>query len=103
MSLIQGTSKEQAKMRYKQRMITTINTIFKTLVEAIQAGQVATWQNTDGLTPQECFDALGKDAAELEQIKTALANALNGLSPNSIDIKTPKPVTVNEDGTVKVG
>jgi hypothetical protein len=68
------------------------------------------WSNPDGLTPQQCFDALDtvggnktNDASQLVQFSNTFLTALGGLG---VTIPSPMPagysLTINTDGTVTV-
>jgi hypothetical protein len=95
---------EEAKTAELFLVKTTINTLliafsknFTTVFESI-------WANKNGLTPQECFDALGTDAATLLYLAGSLQNAVNTLAPGTINITTPEgfQLVPNQDGTVTV-
>jgi hypothetical protein len=60
------------------------------------------WNNPNGLTPQEVFDSLETDAAELVKYHDDLATAINNAEPDTILLGTPYPITLHNDGTVTV-
>lgn len=62
------------------------------------------WKNPDGLTPQQAFDGLKKDAVSLLQIGVGMANYVNSIIPNSVPADGPSQYSVNPnpDGTVTV-
>jgi ActR/RegA family two-component response regulator len=66
--------------------------------------QIATmvFANRLGLTPQEVFNAIGEDGAELVSLATALRQIVNTAAPDTLP-DFPVALTVNQDGTVTVG
>ncbi len=60
------------------------------------------WNNGDGLTPQQFFDALGTQSVAFLTVMASIAAAANGCHAASIDTTTPKALTLNADGTVTV-
>lgn len=61
------------------------------------------WNNQQGLTPQQVFDALGTDAAEMFQLSGLLVQTVNAVKPDTLSAAQPYEFTVNDDGTVTVG
>jgi len=61
------------------------------------------WNNRQGLTPQEVFDALGTNGAELFQLSGLLVTTVNTAKPDTLDAAQPYEFTINPDGTVTVG
>lgn len=63
------------------------------------------WNNRQGLTPQEAFDALGTEAGELFKFAGIMLATLEAAKPGSTD-DLPKgdtsKYTINQDGTVSV-
>jgi hypothetical protein len=51
-------------------------------------------------SPQEVFNILGTDAAQLCDYSNKVINFVNSIVPNTIDINLPQQITVNNDGTV---
>jgi hypothetical protein len=68
-----------------------------------KTGFAMVWNNKDGLTPQQCFDAMGSEAVMFLSLGQVMAELLNTAVPGSVIETPPQPLTVNEDGTVTVG
>lgn len=60
------------------------------------------WHNSDGLTVQEAFDAMGVHAVELHQLTEEIKTFVNGIAPDTITLADLKAVVENPDGTVTV-
>ncbi len=54
------------------------------------------------LSPQEVFDSVGTDAAQLFLIAGTIQAAVNTLVPGLLPQTPPKAYTINADGTVTV-
>ena len=76
---------------------------FKTLTETYNKIYNRVWENHLGLTPQEVFDALGPQGAELFQLSALLVQTVNTAQPGTIKPAQPYEFTINGDGTVTVG
>lgn len=76
---------------------------FRSIQGTFESARSLIWENNDGLTPQQAFDAFGNEAGKLIQASLACSTLINTLFPNTVDVNPPHPVTVNQDGTVTVG
>ena len=56
-----------------------------------------------GLTPQEVFDGLGSDGAELVQLAALLTQTVNAAAPGTLPATLPFVLTVDGGGNVTVG
>jgi hypothetical protein len=97
-------TKEQAQSKLSFMVRDTINRDLSVIFSTFKAVYDAIWTNKDGLTPQECFDALGTDAVEMVMVSNAIQTAVNSVVPNSMDFSVPATwtMTPNQDGTVTV-
>ena len=94
---------EQKQERLKKQVARKSYETFQAMVGNYSEIKRMMWQNQQGLTPQQAFDALGTNAAELFQLSSVLVQAVNSVKPNTLDPAQPYEFTVNEDGTVTVG
>ena len=98
-SLIQNATKDQQKVQTVQQLKKLINQQYQQLQKTMAQSWALVWNNPT-LKPQEVFDAVGTDGAQLCQISTAAAEFLNTIAPNTVSVETPQTVIVNDDGTV---
>lgn len=90
-------SVKQAAFKYSTTNHVTAT--FRDLRSATDGLYVSVFSNPEGLTPQQAFDALGNDAAQLFGLLTNLKSSLNTLVPDTISWSLPE-ATINPDGTV---
>jgi hypothetical protein len=96
---------EQVKQRTKLLVAKQAKETYTAMVAAQKAGVKLFWQHPV-LTPQQCSDALGTDAAKVFGFHGALTECIvaiataDGIAP---DIALPpKAFTINQDGTITV-
>ena len=94
-------SKAELQTFIKNKIQGSINHLYSQMVSTLRGNLALVWQNSDGLSPQEVFDAFGTDAVELLRLSSIVKNAINAATPNVID-DIPATLTPNEDGTVTV-
>ncbi len=79
---------------------------YRVFLAAQKRGIEVIWQNAAGLTPQQCCDSLGTDAARVFRLHGLLTDfivAVQQLEGLPVDIATPTHAfTLNADGTVTV-
>ena len=92
------TEVKQAKL--KQNVSNTINALYRQMLSVYNNNMAQIWNNSDGLTPQQCCDAFATDAAELFRLASVLSTAINAATPGTITTTPPATVTVNNDGTI---
>lgn len=73
------------------------------MLSVYQRGFNLVWYNKTGLSPQQCFDAMGSDATMFLVLGQIMAELLNTAIPGSADKVPPQSISVGEDGTVRVG
>jgi len=93
---------EEKKAALMRQIRTMLTNNYNDLLTIYNAGNTMVWTNPDGLTPQDCFDAMGQEAAHFVQIGLEMAQMLNAAVPGSIDLSVSPPLQINEDGTVTV-
>lgn len=96
----------QKQSRVSGRLLSQSRSTYAQLCRAQKEAINQVWHNTDGLTPQQAFDALGTKAGALvaahAKVTTLIAelSAVDGVAP---DILLPTHAfTVHPDGTVTV-
>lgn len=109
MGILDAPKAPQATTKQKQVRLASVTrssaiSAFSALVRTYNATLASFWENPDGLTPQEAFDAMGKDAGDVVGKAVQLQQLLNAMVPGSVSASPPpKPLTINADGTVTVG
>jgi hypothetical protein len=100
----QPITKDQAKAKYASLVNITMSSLLRQIASGFDRVYDQTWKNTDGLTPQEAFDALGKDAVQLILISNTFQQSINSIMPETLDYSVPSglEMKVNPDGTVQV-
>lgn len=96
-------SRAEKQVRTAQNIKALANQGFQGLFKTAKLGLVLVWENPDGLSPQEVFDSLGTDAGAYLNVARKTIALLNEELPGTLPEETPKPVTINDDGTVTVG
>lgn len=91
--------KERTKIRIARKSYETFQGLVGTYVELKQT----VWENPQGLTPQQVFDALGTNGGELFSLSTLLVTTVNTVIPGTLTDTHPYEFTINPDGTVTVG
>ena len=99
----QEPTTEQKKNRAKRNIQRKVYETYQGLISSYNDIRTAVWENPAGLTPQEVFDALGTDGAELFQLSALLVNTVNSAKPDTLSGDQPYEFTVNPDGSVTVG
>lgn len=94
---------EQKQELVKKRIAKKSYETLQGLIGAYGDIKTMVWNNQQGLTPQEVFDALGTNGAELFQLSGLLVQTVNAAKPGAINPAQPYEFTINEDGTVTVG
>jgi hypothetical protein len=94
---------EQKQTRLKALLQNSVNILWKQMLSTYQGSMKAIWQNPDGLTPQQAFDAFGTDAVELVRLAGIQAATLNNVQAGTVDTSAVPSFTVNQDGTITVG
>jgi hypothetical protein len=94
-------SKAELKEITRMRIQGSVNQLYSQMVKNLRENMALVWQNKDGLTPQEVFDAFGTDAVELLRLSSIVKNAINAATPGTIPDLTAT-ITPNEDGTVSI-
>ena len=94
---------EQKQQRAARRIKQMATELFSGMGDTYQGIREIVWQNPQGLTPQQVFDALGTEGAELFQLSSLLVQTVNAAKPDTLDGSQPYNFTVNDDGTVTVG
>lgn len=92
------------QQKYKDKLLNQFRTNFQIQKSTFNALMIDIYNNPDGLTPQQFYDAWGTDAASIVAIKARAATYLNAAVPGSVDPTPPNGhiETVNIDGTVTV-
>lgn len=111
MSLIQGganrgpreLTKEEKQEFTKTQIEKDAYEAFSTLTKTYEKIYKRVWENHLGLTPQEVFDSLGPQGAELFQLSALLVQTVNTAQPGAIQPAQPYEFTINPDGTVTIG
>ncbi len=70
------------------------------MIEAYTTGMKNVWES-DGISPQEVFNAFGTEAGELKRLAAIIKTAINQAKPNTIP-DAPVSLVFNPDGTVTV-
>lgn len=101
---IYGSDTVGKQLKFKDELVQQITQMFNYRVAWAKSHMAEIYNNQDGLTPQQCFDALGTDAAQAVDLKNSECAYLNAIVPNSIDPKPPNGLVENKnpDGTVTV-
>lgn len=94
---------EQKKERVKKRIERKTYETYAGLIGSYNDLSKMVWHNPQGLTPQQVFDSLGTNAAELFELSALLVQTVNTAKPGTLDPAQPYEYTVNEDGTVTAG
>jgi len=94
---------EQKQQQTVLRIQRQATHLFSQMGQTYEGIKQSVWGNQQGLTPQEVFDALGTNGAELFQLSALLVQAVNAAKPDTLDPAQPYEFTINEDGTVTVG
>jgi len=85
------------------RVKTLVQRMVQQLVQQHRQLTRLVYKNRNKLTPQEVYDALGEDAAEVVAISWDLAAFVNTAAGETLIDTTDLPeLTLNEDGTVTV-
>lgn len=81
----------------------------RTLITQSRGISQLVFANPRGLTPQQVCDAMGRNAASILITGQGIAQIVNSLRPNTIDISPPltaggltQTVVPNQDGTVTI-
>jgi hypothetical protein len=94
---------EELAKAVRAEVSNSINGLFGDMLKVYNSCMSLVWQHPT-LSPQQVLDAYGSDAAELFRLAATLKGAVNAAVAGTIpDNDTPKPFTINEDGTVTVG
>lgn len=88
--------------RLVARVTTSAQRCFNSMLTTYAQSMAAVWQNVDGLTPQQAFDALGTSAGQAVQLLGLLVATVNSATPGTLPVPDPTAITVNQDGTVTV-
>lgn len=99
----QELTTEQKQERVKKQIARKSFETLQGLVGSYNDIRQMAWENRAGLTPQEVFDAIGANGAELFQLSALLVNTVNTAKPDTLDSSQPYEFTINPDGTVTVG
>ena len=94
---------EEKQERVAKRIKQEATNLFTGMAGTYQTLKQIVWENPAGLTPQEVFDALGSDSAQLFQLSALLVQTVNAAQPGTLDPAQPYNFTINPDGTVTVG
>jgi hypothetical protein len=92
----------QLQKQLKMQMTGQLNQLYSQIIKVSVSNFNAIWSNPK-LTPQQCFDAFGTNAANLLQVYATMQTAMNAIVPDSLPQAAPNALTVNSDGTVTVG
>jgi hypothetical protein len=102
---IEKIDDEKKKQVFLDITIARLSTALAGMTTARNALFREIWANRDGLTPQQCFDAIGVDGDTL--IKASLLSVqITALLDPGAELKIPPApyeYVVNADGTVTVG
>lgn len=93
---------EQKKDDLRNALKSMLTSNYTNTLNLYNKGNKMIWDGKAGLTPQECFDALGTDAASYVMLGMKVAELLNTAVPGTIDVSGMPAITINEDGTVTV-
>lgn len=99
----QELTTEQKQDRVKTQIARKSYETFQGMIGSYNDIKERVWNNPQGLSPQEVFDALGTNSAELFQLSALLVATVNSAAPDTLDGSQPYAFTVNGDGTVTVG
>jgi len=100
---------QQKQQRMFQSFKLRSSQTFQQVVTTFKWGWDQVWNNPDGLSPQEAFDAMGAAAVQSLQASTLTAKYINSVIPGTIPVSedgtpiTPKPLSVDQTGRVVVG
>jgi len=95
-------TKAQAKKKVEILTKRIVNIELQNIKKACAELWMLYWNNPDGLTPQEAFDALGTDGPQICLISSAAAQFMNAIKLGTVSDTTPKPLSV-VDGKIVVG
>ena len=87
----------------KNQMNLSASLFFNQAVQTFKQSFANVWNNPQGLTPQNVFDAHGAGAAQLFANAQALATFINSVAPGTLsdnDVTPPITYVINPDGTV---
>jgi hypothetical protein len=105
MSLLDPTlTKEELKVKHKKFIVDTLQSAMSVIKDHFEGIYRETWNNSDGLTPQEGFDALGTDSVQLLAISDGIQQLINSIVPGTFDYHVPTGLimTINQDGTITI-
>jgi len=93
----------QRQERATSRVRSLVQQMVQQLVQQHKQLVGLVYKNRNKLTPQQVYDALDKDAAELATISQDLVTFVNTAAGETLIDTTDLPeLTLNEDGTVTV-
>lgn len=91
------------KSEARSQIQALMNVSFDRLVRDFGTLFQQVWNNQNGLTPQQIFDAFGTDAVQLFVIAGTIQDAVNHIQPSTLNGTPPLPYVIHQDGTVTVG
>lgn len=94
--------KGDAQAALKTAVTSSIQRCYAMMLRAYTDNMGQVWENDNGLSPQDAFDAFGTDAADLVRLATILVSTINAATPDTLPTPDPTVLTVNSDGTVSV-
>lgn len=101
-------TKEEKQKQAARRLQAIYAQMYDQMHRTFNRGMQLVWNNKQGLTPQEVFDAIGTDSDKALQLAAELKSAtekaaeIEGIDPPGLP-EIPNEITVNADGTVIVG
>ena len=96
-------SVESKQNKTANKLRTSARRLMKNIVSQHDQILKLVWQNEEGLTPQQVFDAFGEEAGDALTLSRNLVDFVNAQVPGTIDVSGLPTLTTNPDGTVTVG
>lgn len=90
---------EEKKQNFVQEVTNLLSAGYQSLVINNNKVRDLFYNNPNGLTVQQCFDAFGTDMANIFTIGSLAATFINAIHPNTVATSAPVEVIINSDGT----
>lgn len=107
MSLVKIVKKElsleEKQAQFKDLVVENVTTGFNGVATIQYNLHQQIWFNDSGLSPQECFDALGEDAVPLLTAAELVGKMLLALNADHVSPAAPNEIEVDKEGKVTVG